>query len=833
MAAIFISHSSRDNDLARDVKTWLVAEGFEQVFLDFDKHTGLRAGEHWERRLYQEVERCHAVVLILTPNWLDSKWCFVEFTQARALGKVIFPIVSTPLGGAIVAPEIQGVDLERWDAEGQQHLRTRIRAIGDESARGFAWDRSRSPYPGIHAFDRADAAIFFGRDPEVRDVCERLEAHRVQGGRRLVLIVGASGSGKSSLLRAGIVPRLERERRRWLVLPAFRPEREPVTHLAKSLAEIAGRPNGWRAWRDGLLGPERQSALASILDDLRIGEARHAVLLVPVDQFEEIFTVAGDAERAAMLDLLAAIERHDLPVVVVATIRSDMLGEALETAAFTCAFDDYPLRAMPADRIPKIVEGPAGVHAVSVERGLGARIAQDVTSPDSLPLLAFALREMFERFCADNRLTVADYERLGDAEAGLTPIENAVRQRAEEVLRLARPDAKTLAALRSAFVFHLVRVREDGGFVRQPGRLADLPEASRRLVDHFVDARLLGRRLETGEDGREVPVVEVAHEALFRAWPLLRGWLGEESEFLATKAQVARGLAEWRRTPKALQAEALPGGLALRRAEPFLATHPSGFSRDEASFVKAGARRVRRRKRILAGIVVAALLTVAAALAPKLYAEYGRRTALECDLLAAEEDNSVNVPGVPFDKIVAALAIPACERAVAAAQDNPRLIHNLGRAYDVAGRYPEAVARYRVAADLGWAWSMNYLGVMTLHGQGTPPHFARGVALIRMAAERGNRQAETNYTDADYELLFVVDKSGVGRSGELAALLREALVQAGSWLPDSAGREPSLQSAVALYKARHGMTDTGISLRVLDRLGIVDRMEAVLAKGRS
>ena len=98
MARVFVSHSSRDNSQANDIKAWLANQGFENVFLDIDKHSGIPPGANWERKLYEEIDSSHAVILILTPNWLDSKWCFVEFAQARALGKAIFPVIVAPGG---------------------------------------------------------------------------------------------------------------------------------------------------------------------------------------------------------------------------------------------------------------------------------------------------------------------------------------------------------------------------------------------------------------------------------------------------------------------------------------------------------------------------------------------------------------------------------------------------------------------------------------------------------------------------------------------------------------------------------------------------------------
>src|ERR1700736_6148184 len=168
MPAIFISHSSRDQQVADDIKSALARLGFERVYLDFDKDTGTGAGEAWERRLYEEVSRCHAIILVLTPNWLTSTWCRVELAQARALGKVILPVICAPLGGRYVLPEIQAVDLVDWNAGGLERIEQRLHAITAELARHFTLDPHRPPYPGIHSFEADDAAIYFGRDDETR-----------------------------------------------------------------------------------------------------------------------------------------------------------------------------------------------------------------------------------------------------------------------------------------------------------------------------------------------------------------------------------------------------------------------------------------------------------------------------------------------------------------------------------------------------------------------------------------------------------------------------------------------------------------------------------------
>jgi WD40 repeat protein len=615
VASIFISHSSRDNQLAAEIKAWLVGQGYENVFLDFDKQTGLGAGREWERQLYEAIGRCHAVLLIVTSAWMESKWCFAEFTQARALGKEIFPLVATPDDRKLIGPTLRTIQAALWGEAGKEHLARRLKEVADEIARGHRWDPARPPWPGILSFEAEDAAVFFGRDPEIRKIGELLEARRAQGGVRLLLIVGASGSGKSSVLKAGVLPYLARDRQRFLALPPFRPGRTPVMALAKVVAEALGRPGDFQAIRSELGGAEPGLALAGAVEALTVGPAREATVLLPIDQFEEIFTIAVGPERDTFLRLLlaAADQERALPIVVVATIRSDLLGEILKAEGFTLAHEVFTLGSLPSERLASVIEGPAEVAAINLENGLVARILEDVgPAPEALPLLAFTLRELQQRHGGDKKLTLLEYEELGDAERGLRPLENAVRRAAEETLAAATPSSEELTALRETFIGHLVRLNEGGVRLRRPARMQDIPPPARRLVERLVAARLLSIRSE-GSDN----TIEVAHEALFKAWPQLGGWLDEEQDFFIGRRQIEDAERLWATTAEAEKDKALLSGLLLEKARQWSLSHPERL-KSVRDFVASSIRksdleqaRARRRQRMLLAASLAAALVFA------------------------------------------------------------------------------------------------------------------------------------------------------------------------------------------------------------------------------
>lgn len=606
MPAIFVSHSSLDRDVSTKITGLLEELGYDQIFIDFDKAKGIVAGERWEQKLYKEIKRCHAVILVLTANWASSKWCFVELTQARALEKVIIPIICEP-DAANPIPEIQAIKL---GPEALEIVRDRLLSISNELARGFTLPANRSPYPGILAFEAEDAAIFFGRDEETLKVIDHLDVRRTQGGAQLIVIVGASGSGKSSLLKAGVLPQLARRKDVWAVLPAMRPEKTPLEALAKSISFYLGQNDKWREWHDVLKDP--QGALRRIeelLKDMRVGTARSTTVLLPVDQLEEIFTIADPLERDRFIELLALLldPGRDLPLMAVATGRSDVLLGLLETSVLGEFCENHPLGPMRLDKIPRLIEGPASVAGLYLDDGLSDSIARDVESLDALPLFAYTLYLLYQRCKESKRLSLQDYRALGDTSDGklqLNPIQNSVRLVADKTI--GTPEREELEALRDAFIPYLVRIRlDDKRRVRQQAQAADLPNESRRLINALVDARLLSSHGRTDEEpndnaaaGRNggVPdksngenqgkavdkvrrgttrIIEVAHEALFKAWPTLDAWLSREEEFLTDLERLRTARDIWLQTGK--KDEALLRGVMLTRATDWFTRYPRRF----------------------------------------------------------------------------------------------------------------------------------------------------------------------------------------------------------------------------------------------------------------
>ena len=222
MVSLFVSHSGEDRTVALMLHEQLRLAGFEGLFLDFDPERGIPAGRNWERELYSQLKKTDGLVFLASSHSVASQWCFAEISLARSFGRPVFPIrlqsgVDLPL-----LDDVQWVDMIDGDMD-LLRLLTGLRAAGLHPEDSFAWDSARSPYPGMMPFAVEDAAVFFGRDAEARRLVELLQPTPLRRSGRFVAIVGPSGSGKSSLLRAGLLPRLARSPEQWVLLPSLIP----------------------------------------------------------------------------------------------------------------------------------------------------------------------------------------------------------------------------------------------------------------------------------------------------------------------------------------------------------------------------------------------------------------------------------------------------------------------------------------------------------------------------------------------------------------------------------------------------------------------------------
>jgi Novel STAND NTPase 1/TIR domain/SMP-30/Gluconolactonase/LRE-like region len=284
VAVLFVSHSSKDDALATALEAWLKANGFSDVFVD---HHSIAGGDKWRDALRAASGSCRVVVCLITENWLASSECFHEFGTAWGMGKRIIPLFLLPsfadLGTEAktrldrVCGEDQGIDLKPCvtasgmvaidaDQNVASRLRIGLRAAGANSRVGldpeaFAIDIKLrpTPFPGLSSFgdDDADAALFYGRSREIAHTLEDLRSMRALNDQRPLVIQGASGAGKSSLLKAGIISRLRRETPAWLPLRAFRPGADPLLNFAEALAGTFadfGRTEAHGVIRDRLMG---------------------------------------------------------------------------------------------------------------------------------------------------------------------------------------------------------------------------------------------------------------------------------------------------------------------------------------------------------------------------------------------------------------------------------------------------------------------------------------------------------------------------------------------------------------------------------------------------
>lgn len=491
------------------------------------------------------------------------------------------------------------------------HLQGLLDALVDVEPGLVLWEGS--PFRGLEAFGCDHAAIFNGRESEVADVVVGL-ARRAEAGCAALVLAGASGAGKSSLVLAGVIPSLAEShlvargvRWRFAMLQPGTAGPDPIRRLAAAL--LAERALG--VADDRLLEDELAEALARGGDAaLRLvlrpriesfdEEAAATRLLVFVDQLEELVTRPG-ADPGQVERFLAAL--HCLAtsgrISVLMTIRSDFYAQLQEFPDFVALKQGdglYDLLLPTPSALHRMITRPAMLAGLRFEedpstgRSVASTILDDaIGHPEALPLLQFALRELFERRSPDGLLTFAAYREI-EGVAG------ALSRRAEQVLADQGDDGR--AAL-DAVLSELVTIEEDDGAtaVRRQADLTALRRhaGAQRLVEAFTAERLL--IASAGPGG--APVVEVVHEALLRSWSRAAEWVEANREFLAARARIQRDLDLWLsegRHDDYLIAQGKP----LEDARDVLAQRGERLSVEQAEFVRRSTshHRTREQRRV-------------------------------------------------------------------------------------------------------------------------------------------------------------------------------------------------------------------------------------------
>ena len=421
----------------------------------------------------------------------------------------------------------------------------------------------------MRPLEAEDAGIFFGREAPTIEALDRLRGLAQAAAPRLLAVLGASGAGKSSFLRAGLAPRLMRDDRNFLMLPIVRPERAALhgeaglirclemaakAHgLGKSRADIRTAVEDGPAAVEALLG---DLAAGATVPDLGEGaDTRPPRVVLAVDQGEELFLSEGSGEAATLLGLIRDLATSEgSALIVVFTIRSDSF-EQLQTAPELdgLSLQTFNLPPMPRGAYQTVIEGPARRLAdtdrvLTIEPALTEALLADIEAgggKDALPLLAFALQRLYEEYGTGGKATLAlaQYRALGGIRGSIEAAVKAALNEADADPAVPKDEAARLALLRRALIPWLAGIDpETGAPRRRVARLSEIPEEARPLVGHLITARLLATDVsrETGER-----TIEPAHEALLRQWGLLQGWLEEDFAALSTLEGVERAARDW------------------------------------------------------------------------------------------------------------------------------------------------------------------------------------------------------------------------------------------------------------------------------------------------
>ncbi|MEO1636955.1 MAG: caspase family protein, partial [Cyanobacteria bacterium J06631_9] len=515
-------------------------------------------------------------------------------------------------------------------------------------------NRENNPYRGLESFEPENSDLFFGREQEIEQLLERLETPHP-----LTVILGASGTGKSSLVKAGLLPRVK-EQGNFQVLPVIRPGTQPLVALARSFGEIVTESE-----RIGLtqrLAKDEQ-ALSTLLTKWHTANP-HKKLLLIIDQAEELITQSASLEASDQFQkiLKQTMATHWECLWIVATLRLDFEAqfqdEALQEEWMNARFVISP---MGQAQLRAAIERPAAARVLYFEpASLVDQLIEDVAqTPGALPLLSFTLSEMYLRYLerrSDNRaLTEEDYRALGGVAGSLTQRAN------QEYAELVAEDKSYAQTIRHVML-RMVAV-EGGELARRRVPLSELVYKGnlvsgdnkknarvQTLLQRLVAARLIVR----GQEGDSEAYVEPAHDALVRGWDKLLRWKNEEQEAIALQRRLSPAAKEWHQqrylnaNKQTKQAKGLlwNDNPRLGLLKEVLSSPRNWLNQIESDFVKASTQLKRSKQRRFIGSlfgVIASLSALSFMLEQTSYERYitserniAERMAAEAELLVTK-----------------------------------------------------------------------------------------------------------------------------------------------------------------------------------------------------
>jgi energy-coupling factor transporter ATP-binding protein EcfA2 len=545
-----------------------------------------RPGAALVQELERAVETARLTVLVLSRAFGTSQWsAFADLlatheTLRRNSSRLVPVLLETyplPLHLAFLV-QLDCTARSRWETEAARLRQLLQRGPPPE-------ERLPCPYPGLVAFSSEEAGLFFGRDQESDDISRRVRQ------QSFLLVVGPSGSGKSSLVSAGVLPRLmAADAGRWLVR-TLRPDAKALQWLAGTLGDGSA---------DGL-----RESVGSLL---RAAPGADRLMLF-FDQFEAVFLLPSKEDRTRLLALLNRLRRVDTCVVVLAA-RADFYPDLMTSSLWPITpgerVEIAPLRRA---ALREAITRPAAVAGVHFESVLAERLLHDAgEEPGALSLLQETMVLLWERRTR-RLLTVSAYEDLGGPDrSGLAA---ALATRADATLAALTSAQRTIA--RRIFL-RLVQLGEGRQDTRRPQAVSALraPGDDPALFDatlrHLTDRRLVTVSAAVSGTGDEEPIVDLGHEAMIAHWPTLSDWIDESRASEMARRRLERDADDWRRNRR--DPAELYRRHKLADALEFAARREHELSQNGVRFLAAGRRRRRLGRLGLAMVAVAALAGV-------------------------------------------------------------------------------------------------------------------------------------------------------------------------------------------------------------------------------